>query len=629
MHGRPCPPAARSLQPAGVPAVAPRIAHRASRTAPAALRAPYPGPMISNSEVASHLYELAKLSTLAEGSSNAFRVRAYETAARTVDALTEPVAAMPEAALTALRGVGPSTAKKIRELVDTGAIGKLAELRGQFPPEFVELTRVPGVGPKTAVVLRDRLGITGVAALRVALEVHALRDLPGFGAKTEENLLNALDRLGVGGKENRTPIIDAMRVARDVCGALRGVPGVKLAEPMGSLRRFRETTGDVDVVVISTGDPEAVMARFVELPVVREVVGHGARKSAVVTTSGLQVDLRVVEPHQYGSAALYFTGSKAHNIRLRQMAIDRGWILNEYALAEADGTVIASRTEQEVYGALGLPWIPPELREDTGEIEAALAGALPDLVEEKELRGDLHVHTSLSGDGRDPLSAMVAAAAKRGYRYMAITDHAEDLSINGATREQLLAQRRSISRLQPKHPDLAILQGVELNIGKDGSVDYDPEFLDGFGFGVASVHSHFNLPAAQQTERVIAAMRNRAVNVIGHLTGRMIGKRPGIDLDVDAILVAAEETGCALEVNSHLDRLDAPTEVLRLAHDRPGVIFVISTDSHGVGELADTTWGVHHARRGWVEKARVANTWPQKKFLKWVGEKRKATGEGR
>ncbi|OFW65670.1 MAG: hypothetical protein A2Z12_04890 [Actinobacteria bacterium RBG_16_68_21] len=580
--------------------------------------------MISNSEVASHLYELAKLTTLAEGNSNAFRVRAYETAARTIDGLVEPVAEMTAEQLTALRGVGPSTASKIRQLIDTGTIERLEELRSRFPPEFVELTTVPGIGPKTAVMLRDELGVTGVGGLRAALESHTLRELPGFGAKTEENILAALERLGVGGKQRRTPIIEAMRVAGDVCNALSQVPGVRLAEPMGSLRRFRETTGDVDVIVVSTGDPEAVMARFVEMPVVREVVGYGARKSAIVSASGLQIDVRVVEPHQYGSAAMYFTGSKAHNIRLRQMAIDRGWILNEYALAEADGgAVIASRTEQEVYAALGLPWISPEIREDAGEIEAALAGSLPDLVEEKHLRGDLHVHTSLSGDARDSLPTMVAAVAARGYRYCAITDHGEDLAINGASRQQLLAQRRSIQRLQVKHPDLVILQGLELNIGRGGSIDYDAEFLVGFGFGVASVHSHFGLSADQQTARVIAAMENPAVNVIGHLTGRRIGKRPGIDLDIGAILTAAERTGCALEINSHLDRLDAPAEVLRAAADRRGVVFAISTDAHDAGELANAAWGVRHARRGWVPKDRVVNTWAPARFLKWVEKKRR------
>jgi DNA polymerase (family 10) len=585
--------------------------------------------MLTNAEVASHLYELAALTTLAEGSSNAFRVRAYETAARTIDGLSEPVADMSAADLTALRGIGESTARKIRELVETGRITKLEELRAGFPPEFVELTRVPGIGPKTAVMLRDELGIGGVPALRAALEAHLLRDLPGFGAKTEENMVAALDRLGVGGKERRTPIIEAIRVAQDVCAALSGVPGVQQAEPMGSLRRFRETTGDVDVIVVSAGDPEAVMARFVELPVVREVVGYGARKSAIISRSGLQIDVRVVEPHQYGSAAMYFTGSKAHNIRLRQMAIDRGWILNEYALAESDGgRVIASRTEQEVYAAFGLPWIPPEIREDTGEIEAAVAGDLPALVEEKQLRGDLHVHTSLSGDGRDSLSAMVAACSARGYAYMAITDHGEDLRINGATRAQLLTQRRSITRLRSRHPRMRILQGLELNIGRDGSVDYDPAFLEGFGFGVASVHSLFDLPAGRQTERVIAAMHNPAVNVIGHLTGRRIGTRPGIDLDVDAILGAAEETGCAIEINSHLDRLDAPAEVLRRAGGRSGVVFVISTDAHNTSELENTRWGVHQARRGWVEKDRVANTWPAGRFLKWV-EKKRAMGDRR
>lgn len=582
--------------------------------------------MISNSEVAGHLYELAKLTTLDEGSSNAFRVRAYETAARTIDGLVESVSGMSEAQLTALRGVGPSTAKKIRQLIETGAIDKLEELRARFPAEFVELTRVPGIGPKTAVMLRDELGITGVERLREALDAHAVRDLRGFGAKAEANLRAAIERLGIGGKERRTPIIDAMRVAGDVCAALAEVPGVLRAEPMGSLRRFRETIGDVDVIVVSTGDPEAVMARFVELPVVREVVGYGARKSAILSAAGLQIDVRVVEPHQYGSAAVYFTGAKAHNIRLRQRAIDRGWILNEYALAEAEGgRVIASETEAAVYEALGLPWMAPEIREDSGEIEAALAGTLPALVEEKHLRGDLHVHTSLSGDGRDSLPTMVAAAAGRGYRYLAITDHGEDLAINGVTRAQLLAQRRSIRRLEARYPKMAILQGLELNIGREGSVDYDAAFLAGFGFGVASVHSHFSLPEAAQTARVIAAMENPAVNVIGHLTGRRIGTRPGIELDLDEILSAAERTGCALEINGHLDRLDASAEVLRRASDRPGVVFAISTDAHDAGELSNATWGARHARRGWVERDRVVNTWAPGRFLRWVERKRRGT----
>ena len=578
--------------------------------------------MPSNAEIARNLYELARLATLAEGSSNAFRVRAYETAARTIDGHPAPVEDMSVAELTRLRGVGKSTAAKIRELVETGSMARLEELRSKFPAGFVALTRVPGIGPKTAVRLYEELGIGDVDALAAAIERHELRDLPGMGEKTEENIRNAMERLGAAGKDNRTPIIEAVRIAREVCEELLKVPGVRSAEPMGSLRRMRDTIGDIDVIAVSTGDPDEVMRTFVELQIVQEVVGYGARKSAIVGAMGLQIDLRVVEPAQYGSAALYFTGSKAHNIRLRQMALDRGWTLNEYALTHEDGAVVASKTEKDVYAALGLPWIPPEAREDTGEIEAALAGDLPRFVAVKDLRGDLHVHTDLSGDGHVALDDVVAAAAGRGYRYLAVSDHAENLTINGASREELLAQRKVIGRLQKKHPDMAILQGAELNIAPDGSVDYDAEFLAGLDFGVASVHSAFGLSEAEQTARVTTAMRNPAVNVIGHLTGRRIGKRPGIGLDVDEVLSVAAATGCALEINCHLDRLDAPAEILRRAMERDDVVFAISTDTHRLPELDNAINGVRLSRRGWVDRSRVVNTWPQQRFLKWVADKR-------
>jgi DNA polymerase (family 10) len=275
-----------------------------------------------------------------------------------------------------------------------------------------------------------------------------------------------------------------------------------------------------------------------------------------------------------------------------------------------------------VYRALGLAWIPPEVREDTGEIELAERGGLPDLVAEEHLRGDLHVHTDLSGDGREPLEAMLAGAAARRYEYVAITDHGEDLKINGVSQAQLLEQRRRIEELRAVHPRLHVLQGAELNIGPDGSVDYDPGFLAGLDWGVAGVHSRFELDRRRQTERVITAMRNPAVNVIGHLTGRRIGRRPGIDLDVDAVLAAAEETGCAIEVNCHLDRLDAPPDLLRRGRGRD-VVFVISTDAHDTRELGNVVWGVRAARRGWVERDRVANAWPAERFLSWAAAKRR------
>lgn len=578
--------------------------------------------MVTNAEIASLLYELARLTTLEDGSAQSFRVRAYEGAARTVEGHPGPLEAMSEDEIAALRGLGHSTARKVRELVETGRIAKLDRLRTEFPPAFQELTRVPGVGPKTALALRDHLGIRSVADLKAAADARAVRTVPGMGAKREESIARAVERLGLEGKERRTPVADALRVAGEVTAALSSVPGVLRAEAMGSLRRFRETIGDVDVVAVTQRGPEAVMARFVTLPMATEVTAHGSRKSAIVSSSGIQVDLRVVEPHQYGSAALYFTGSKAHNIRLRQRAIERGWTLSEYGLAEAEsGRVLASATEEEIYSALGLQWVPPELREDAGEIELASAGSLPRLVEEGDLRGDLHVHTDLSGDGREPLEVMVAAAAARGYEYVAITDHGEDLGVNGVSREQMLAQREALDGLREQYPAMAILHGVELNIGPGGSVDYDPEFLAGFDWAVAGVHARFDLDREAQTRRIVAAMRNPAVQAIAHLSGRRIGLRPGIDLDVEAVLAAAEETGTALEINCHLDRLDVSTEVLRAARGRD-VVLLIDTDAHESRELGNVTWGVRHARRGWVEPERVVNTWSRERFLAWSAGKR-------
>lgn len=575
--------------------------------------------MLSNGEIAAVLYELARLSSLEPDGS--FRMRAYEQAARVIEAHPEPVAAMSEQELTQLRGIGKSTARKVRELADTGHLTRLDELRREYPPAFQELTRVPGIGPKTAVALRRHLGVSTVEELRSAIDAQAVRTVPGMGAKSEENIARALDRLGAGDKERRTPIAQALQVAAGVQAAVGAIPWVAAAEVMGSLRRFRETIGDIDVVATAESDPTEIMDRFTSMPLVAEVVAYGARKSAIISSSGMQVDLRVFEPAQYGSAALYFTGSKAHNIRLRQMALERGWTLNEYGLADAEtGAVIASATEEEVYAALGLPWIAPELREDEGEIEAGLAGTLPVAITAQDIRGDLHVHTDLSGDGRDSMVKMVTAAAAHGYEYLAITDHGENLAINGASREQMLEQRKRLAALRAKHPSLTLLHGVELNIGADGSVDYDPEFLAGYEWAVAGIHSQFGLDREAQTRRVVAAMRNPAVRAISHPTGRMLGRRPGVELDVEAVLDAAEETGTALEINCHLDRLDAPAEMLRAARGS-GVTFVINTDAHSARELDNMTWGVRQALRGWVEPERVANSWPRRRFLSWLAER--------
>jgi DNA polymerase (family 10) len=578
----------------------------------------------SNDAVVRKLDELVELMKLEEGSPQAFRVRAYEKAVGAVRDLTMDVATLSAAELQKLEGIGKSTAAKIREYLDTGTIATLDALRDKYPPALVELTRIPGMGPKTVLLLRDRLGVESLEQLQAALAEEKLRDLPGLGAKTEEKIARAIERLGLHGKERRTPIAEALPLAARLVATLGDLPDVKRIEYCGSLRRFRETIGDIDIIIAATR-PEPIMDAFVGLDEVDEVLGHGETKSSVVMEGGIQVDLRVVAPAEFGAAILYFTGSKQHNIELRQRAIDRGWILNEYALADAETEdTVASRTEKAVYDSLGLRLIPPELREGVGEIEAAETGALPRSLTVADIRGDLHVHSLWSGDGRSELAEMVAAVSHRGLEYVAITEHGEDLAINGLSRDQVRAERKELTKLRRTYPELTILHGAELNIAPDGSLDYDHEFLMEFDFCVASVHSHFDLPRAEQTARVVRAMQHPAVNVIGHLTGRMIGRRPGIELDHDAVFDAAAATGAAIEVNGHLDRLDCPPDVARRFRDRSDVAFALSTDAHHVNELRNMEWAVRAARRGWIDKRRVVNTWPRAKFLSWVEAKRSA-----
>ncbi|HEY7513446.1 MAG TPA: DNA polymerase/3'-5' exonuclease PolX, partial [Vicinamibacteria bacterium] len=555
---------------------------------------------------------------LEEGSPNAFRVRAYENAVEAISSFRGDLGALSEKQLTAIGGVGPSTARKIREFFEGGTIAKLEELRRKYPPELLELSRIPGVGPKTLLRLRSELGVANLDDLRVALENKRIREIKGLGAKVEGNLLHAIERMGATGKEKRRPIAEAMPIAREFVTALQALPGVARAQYCGSLRRLRETVADVDIVAASK-EPTAVREAFVKMPTVREVLGSGETKTSVLTTTGLQVDLRIVDPSQFGAACQYFTGSKAHNIKLRQRALARGWLLNEYGLSRAEtGEVIASETEEAIYAALDLPLIPAPLREDRGEIEAAAAGELPPAVRLPDVRGDLHVHTSLSGDGRSTLEEILSSAAERGYEYLALTDHAENLAMSGVSREALLAQRHEVDALRGRYPGMTLLHGSELNIGRDGTVDYDADFRRRLEWRVAGVHSHFDLGREEQTRRILTAMEDPTVDAIAHLTGRRIGRRAGIDLDVDAVLRKAMETGTALEINAALGRLDLSSEVLYRARGLD-VTFVLSTDTHHTRELGRMEWGVLHATRGWVDPARIANLWPREKFLEWRG----------
>jgi DNA polymerase (family 10) len=575
----------------------------------------------SKQDVLEMLRELAELTTLEEGDPQSFRVRAYESAAHGVEACAGEPSELSLKALQTLDGVGKSTAEKIRQLVDTGRVDKLEALRAKHPAGVVGLLRVQGLGPKAIKRLRAELGVESVDDLKRALGEHKLRDLKGFGAKSEERLALTLVRLDQQTNNGRTPISVAMPLAKRVLAHLLGVPGVTHASYCGSLRRFSETVSDVDIVVVAQ-DAETVMEALVTMPLVERVLGRGSTKTSVITRRGTQLDLRVVRAEQLGAAQLYFTGSKGHNIKLRQRALERGWTLNEYALSELEGgRVIASATEDEIYRALGLAFIPAVLREDAGEIEAAASGKLPQAM--GPVFGDFHVHTKLSNDARSPLEDVISAARARGYRVLAITDHAEGTPA-GVGREALLAQRQRLRALQAELGDsLRLLHGIELNIGPHGELDYDLEFRRGFDFCLASVHDHFELSRTEQTRRVITAMEDPSVRMIGHLSARMIGRRPGIELDLDAIIGASERTGTALEVNGSLPRLDLSLDALRRVRASRATL-VLTSDAHHVDELERVHNAVRHAERAWIEPERVVNVGSPDKLLAWTSDMRAA-----
>lgn len=575
--------------------------------------------MVSRSEAIRMLVELARLAALDEGSPQAFKVRAYEAAIHGIEGYDGDLTQATKADLVKIKGVGNSTADKIIELENTGTVAKLEMLREKYPPAFVQLTRIPGLGPKTLKTIRRELGVENIDDLKAAIEQERLRDLPGLGKTSEEKIGKAIERLGLHGKDRRTPLAEALPLARVLAERLRGLEGVVDVVPCGSVRRFAETIGDVDLVV-ATSQPEKVHGSVAAWPEVSEVIGSGDTKTSVLTRESFQVDVRTVTVDQLGSAILYFTGSKAHNIALRQRAIDRGWLLSEYGLFDGE-RVVASKTEEDIYQALEMSWIPAEIREGTGEVDLAAEGRLPHLIERNEILGDLHYHSDRSGDGRATLEEMVEAAIGAGYKYVAFTEHGEDLAINGSSRELMLEHRDRIRTLQNRYPDIRLLFGCELNIGPLGQLDYDPAFRAEFDYCVASIHSHFDLDRDQQTSRILIALSDPSVDTIGHLSGRKIGRRPGVELDIDVVLEALSVTGVALEVNGALDRLDADSEVVRQAM-ASGVDVMIDTDSHHPSELVRMDYGVEYARRGWVTTDRVVNAREPEAFIGWLGRRR-------
>jgi DNA polymerase (family 10) len=572
-------------------------------------------------EVLDMLRELAELTMLEEGDPQSFRVRAYESAAQAIASEAGDLGKLTAKELQNISGVGKSTAAKIRELLETERVEKLEALRKKHPASVVALLRIQGLGPKAVTKLRAELGVQSLDDLRRVLAEHRLRTLSGFGVKSEEKIATAIARLDEQGSLARTPISVALPLAEKVVARMVEVPGVTHASYCGSLRRFAETVGDIDIVVAAT-EAHPVMEALVGMSVVDHVLGRGDTKTSIVTRRGTQIDLRVVEHRQLGAARLYFTGSKGHNIKLRQRALARGWTLNEYALSVLDGgRVVASETEEQIYAALGLPWIAPVLREDAGEIEAAEAGRLPRSMD--PILGDFHVHTSVSGDGQSSLEDVVLAAKARGYVALAITDHAEG-TLSGVGREALLEQRGKIRELQGHlGGSLKLLHGVELNIGPDGQLDYDEEFRRGFDWCLASVHDHFDLDRAAQTRRIVTAMQDPSVRMIGHLSARMIGARPPIDLDLDAVFAAAEETGTALEVNGGLPRLDMSVEALRRAR-ASRVTFVLTSDAHHADELHRVEYAARNAERAWIDPQSIINAGSADRLLAWTTRKRVA-----
>ena len=554
----------------------------------------------------------ARLATMLEiDGANPFRVRAYREGARVVESHGEPVEALAgeEGALEALPGIGKDLAQKIRDVVKTGTTDLYEEMRKKIPVEVVALTELQGLGPKRVKTLFETLGVKDRAGLEAAARAGQLRELPGFGEKVEQNVLKALAAASqwVG----RVPLAGAWAVAGALAEHIRALPGVEQVECAGSFRRRKESVGDLDLLVTG-GSAETVMEAFTKHGDVVEILGRGETKSSVRLRNGLQVDLRLVPPESFGAALLYFTGSKEHNIELRKLAIERGLSLNEYGLTRGDKTV-AGRTEEEVYRALGLAWIPPELREALGEIERARAGTLPRLIEPKDLVADLHMHTDRS-DGRDTLETMVRAVRDRGYAYCAITEHSKAIGFGrGFDEERVRRSAQEIAAVRKQVPDIRVLHGLEVDILADGALDLNDEGLAMLDWVIVSLHSRLDLPAPAMTERVLRALSHPAVHAMAHPTGRLMPSREPARFDMERVLERAAETGVAMEINAQPDRMDLKDAHARLAKEK-GVRMVIDTDAHSTAQLDHIRYGLFAARRAGLTKEDVLNTLPFDRF---------------
>jgi DNA polymerase (family 10) len=571
-----------------------------------------------NAEIADAMAELGTLYEL-DGAVR-YRVLAYKEAARVIR--QSPVS-VEELALagraTELPGIGATLQEKIVALVETGEIPSATKLKAKFPPSLIEVTRIPGMGAKTVRKLYDELGITSLDELREAAENQRIRGLKGLGPKAEENVLAALAKLTEKGPGERLLLSAVLPVAEELAAALREHPASDRVEVAGSARRRAETCKDIDLIA-TAGDPKALAVALTEHELVAQSGTAGTAGTRAVTYNGISVDLRIVEPDAYGNLLQHFTGSAAHNIDLRERAVKRGLSVSEHGILETEsGGVARYATEKEVYERLGLAYIEPELREGNGEIAAAAAGELPDLIAQDDIRGDLHTHTTLS-DGRNSPEQMAEAARARGYAYLALTDHSASHGFgNHVTADQLLERVDEIAAFNASAKGrFTLLAGSEVNIDTDGELDYEPEVLERLDWVIASVHTSFRISPARMTERVIAAIENPLVDCIGHLTGRLIGKREPYDIDVEAVAAAAAEHKTFLEINGNPNRRDLSERHARLARDA-GAYIVCNTDAHGADTMANMQYGIATARRAWLTKRDVANTRTWKQLLKLRG----------
>ena len=572
---------------------------------------------MENVDIAAVLDEVAVL--LEIQGANPFRVRAYQNAARTVAEQTMPVRILveQEADLTDLPAIGKDLAASIRELVTTGRLTLLAELLADVPRSLIELTRLPGLGAKKTKRLWKELGVTTVDALEREARAGTVAALDGFGAKSQQKILDGI--AAYRRHQGRFGIAEAEQQVVPLVAYLKASEAVERVEVAGSFRRRRETVGDIDILAIAT-DARAVMERFVAYPQVTSVAGSGDTKTSVVLRSGLQVDLRVLPAASYGAALQYFTGSKEHNVKLRKRALAQGLSVSEYGVfrvgAEPEGTAdetreapVAGREERDVYEAVGLPWIPPELREDRGELEAASDGALPRLLTLGDIRGDLQMHSTWS-DGKQSLEEMLAACAARGYEYFAITDHSKALAMTGGMdARKLRAQWAEIAEVVGRHDEIRLLRGMEVDVLRDGQLDLEDELLAELDIVLVSVHSFFDLAPAEQTRRILRALQHPEVNVLAHPTGRLVNRREPMQFDLDEVLRCAAEQRVVVELNAHPDRLDLKDTHLMRAKEL-GLRVVISTDAHRAADLDLMRFGVDQARRAWLTAADVVNTLP-------------------